>query len=270
MARTPLMVANWKMNKTTAEAASLTTDIVMDLKASHLKDIELVICPPFTDIRTVSTVLEFEHSHIQLGAQDVYWQDDGAYTGSISARMLAEIGCRYCIVGHSERRQYFKETDREISLKMVALAAHDVIPILCVGESARVRASGARVAGAFVMQQLEAALVGFLRDAPGAEFVVAYEPIWSIGTGNTATPNASQSMARAIRRQLAALATADVAERTRILYGGSLAYTNIALFAATADIDGGLVGGSSLVAEDFSRLVKNFAATVRGETIEEY
>ncbi|MCL2883797.1 MAG: triose-phosphate isomerase, partial [Coriobacteriia bacterium] len=193
---------------------------------------------------------------------DVFYEADGAYTGAISAAMLQELRCAYCIIGHSERRQYFKETSAEIAQKAAALEAVQIRPILCVGEGPEVRAGGADAAEAFVVGQLNQVLE-HLNLENWEKLVVAYEPIWSIGTGDTATPESAQGMAAALRASLAERLGNEVAERVRILYGGSLRPENAAFFAGLADIDGGLIGGASLVAEDFVSLVQAWIAAAK-------
>ena len=276
MQRKAFIAANWKMNKAPGEAAVLAQDALQRLGSSVTRSVGLAFCPPLVSLASVASVLHFEHSKISLGAQDVFWQDDGAFTGATSARMLAEIGCRYCIVGHSERRYYFAETDEDISLKIAALLRYRITPILCVGESSEVRSAGARLAKRFVVQQLRSALGPIVKDNGSGHgdvdktgLVVAYEPIWSIGTGQTATPATAQSMAEAIRKELDRLLGSERAEQTPILYGGSLNASNIAPFAVLPDIDGGLVGGVSLQAGEFADLVKGFVKARRaGDSIQ--
>ena len=262
--RQPLIAANWKMYKAPGEAAVLAQDVIARLSHRQQRDLELVFCPSTIALSSVSAVLRFERTAIRLGAQDVNWQPDGALTGATSARMLVEVGCRYCLVGHSERRYYFQESDQDISLKLAALMAAQVTPILCVGESWEIRSVGSKIAARFVVQQLRAALgpldAGLLTAGTGLSpgLVVAYEPIWSIGTGQTSTPASAQEMAVVIRSELSRLFGQAFANQARILYGGSLKPSNVAPFSVLPDIDGGLVGGSSLDALEFSDLVLNF------------
>lgn len=252
----PLIAGNWKMNKNTVEAAVLSQNISYGFER-HDNAIEVVLCPPFIDIKTVRTVLEFDKSRIMLGAQDVYWEDEGAYTGAISPLMLKSEGVQYCIVGHSERREYFGETDEMVSRKAKALLAHDLTPIICVGEGLAKREEGDQAAIDFVSEQVGAALQ-LLDLAEISRIVVAYEPIWAIGTGRTATPEAAQEMCASIRACLAARIGADAAEGIRILYGGSMKPENAAFFAPMPDINGGLIGGASLDAKDFIDIVEAF------------
>jgi triosephosphate isomerase len=256
MTRKPLVAGNWKMNKTSYEAALLSQDIV-NLIYKDYRAVDTVLCPPFTDLKTVRTVLDFDRSHVALGAQDVFWEDNGAWTGAISAALLRELGCSYCIVGHSERREHFAETDLMVSKKAAALFEHDITPIICVGEGAQKREEGTRAAIAFVTEQLEAALELVAASDLG-QIVVAYEPIWAIGTGRTATPEMAQEMCAAIRARLCDLAGGKAASGIRILYGGSMKPGNAALFAPEPDIDGGLIGGAALEAQSFIDIVRAF------------
>ncbi|MDR1183718.1 MAG: triose-phosphate isomerase [Coriobacteriales bacterium] len=256
MTRKALVAGNWKMNKTTVEAAVLGQDIVNRFYKDYDR-VDTVLCPPFVDLKTVRTVLEFDRAPIALGAQDVFWEKDGAYTGAISPVMLKEVGCTYGIVGHSERREHFAETDLTVSKKAQALLEHDIAPIICVGEGLEKREEGAREAIAFVTAQVSSALE--LLDCSGAErIVIAYEPIWAIGTGRTATPEAAQEMCAAIRAGVADWAGSAVAQKIRVLYGGSMKPENAALFAPLPDVDGGLIGGAALEAQAFIEIVKAF------------
>jgi triosephosphate isomerase len=258
MTRTPLVAGNWKMNKTTVEAAVLSQDISNHFYRDYDR-VDTVLCPPFIDLKTVRTVLEFDRSPIALGAQDVYWEKSGAFTGAISPVMLREVGCDYCIVGHSERREYFAETDATVNRKARALLAHDIVPIICVGEGLDTREEGARAAIAFVTAQLDGALGDGLAEERNIDrIVIAYEPIWAIGTGRTATPEAAQEMCAAIRERLAALLGNEKAQAIRVLYGGSMKPENAAMFAPMPDIDGGLIGGAALDASGFVDIVKAF------------
>jgi len=253
--RRRLIAGNWKMNKDTCAAAILAQDILNRTDPWYAEDMDIVLCPPFTDLKTVRTVLEYDRSEINLGAQDVFWEAEGAYTGAISVAMLQELNCCYCIIGHSERRQYFHEDAAVIARKLVALDKAAIKAILCVGEGAEIRAGGPGPAEAYVVGQLRDVLDAADLTTP-ENLVVAYEPIWSIGTGQTATPESAESMAAALRALLSERFGADLAARLRILYGGSLKPENATFFTDLGDIDGGLVGGASLVAEDFVALIK--------------
>ena len=256
MQRKPLVAGNWKMNKTTTESVRLAQDI----SNSYYRDYDsadTVLCPPLISLKAVCTVLEFDRSLIRLGAQDVFWEPNGAYTGAVSTEMLREVGCEYCIVGHSERRQFFAETDEMVNRKARALLDVGITPIICVGEGLELRESGAQAAADFVTAQVAAALQQF---APGyiGRVVIAYEPIWAIGTGRTATPESAQEICAAIREQLAVLSDHQLAAGVRVLYGGSMKPENAALFAQMPDVDGGLIGGAALQAADFIEIVKAF------------
>ncbi|MDR2493014.1 MAG: triose-phosphate isomerase [Coriobacteriales bacterium] len=252
-ARRPLVAGNWKMHKTTAEATDLSQRVSYEYSQDY-DGVDVVLCPPFTDLRSVRVVLGFDRSDIQLGAQDVYWEDAGAFTGAISPVMLKELGCAYCIVGHSERRERFGETDATVNAKVRALIAHRITPIVCCGESLAVREEGRALE--FATAQVRAALDGTPADA---SVVVAYEPIWSIGTGHTPTPEQADEVCAAIRAAVAQLHGHDAAEKTRVLYGGSMKPANVAQFAPMPHIDGGLIGAAALDAFDFIHIVKAFA-----------
>lgn len=250
--RVPMIAGNWKMNKTTVEAVTLSQQISFESDKAW-EAVEVVICPPFTDLKSVFNVLAFDHSSIKLGAQDVYWEPDGAYTGAISVSMLKELTCEYCIVGHSERREYFGETDEMVNKKVKALVAGGLHPIMCCGESLEVRDAGQTLA--YIGEQVESGLRGVPADQI-ARCVVAYEPIWAIGTGRAATPEQAQEACAHIRGVVADLAGTDAAAGMRILYGGSMNTGNAELFLPQPDIDGGLIGGASLDAKSFGELVE--------------
>ena len=256
----PLVAGNWKMNKSTSAAALLAQDIVFQYEKGF-KKVDVVLCPPFIDLKTVKTVLTFEKSPIKLGAQDVYWEDNGAFTGAISATMLREEDVGYCIVGHSERREYFSETDLMVSKKAVALLAQNITPIICVGEGLEKREEGASEAIAFVLEQVDGALQ-LLSPADIKKIVVAYEPIWAIGTGRTATPESAQDMCLSIRERLADSIGAEAAKGICILYGGSMKPSNVKMFTPMPDVDGGLIGGASLDPQGFMEIVKAYAEKV--------
>lgn len=255
MGRTPMIAGNWKMYKTPGEAVVLVQHI-NDLLADEpgiLDRVEAVVCPPFVDLKSVATVIEFDKATVKLAAQNVYWETEGAYTGEISPRMLADVGCDYCVVGHSERRELFGETDETVNRKVKALLAVGVTPIVCCGETLQTR--DADNTDSFVRSQILGALEGLSAD-DAADIVIAYEPIWAIGTGRTPTPEGANDVARSIRATLGALFGQPVAMQTRILYGGSAKPENLMLFMPEPDIDGALVGGASLAAESFVSMLK--------------
>ena len=253
MSRKPLMAGNWKMNNTVGEAVVLTQEISNNFERDWPDHVDVVVCPPYVDLKPAKTVLEFDKTKVAVGAQNVHWEPSGAYTGEISVAMLKEIGCEYCIVGHSERRTMFGETNENVNRKVRALIDGGIAPIICVGESLAVRDDG--TAEEFVCAQVRAALAGIEADE-AKDVVVAYEPIWAIGTGRTATQEQAQAVCAAIRATLAELFCAELADSLRILYGGSMNVGNVESLLAQPDIDGGLVGGASLKASSFIDLVK--------------
>jgi triosephosphate isomerase len=245
--RRPLIAANWKMHMKLGDAAELARGVVKGCAA--FGDIDVVLAPPFTALGTVAA--EIKGSRIRLGAQDLHWEEKGAFTGEISPVMLKDVGCEYVIVAHSERRQHFGETDRSANRKVIAALGHGLIPILCVGESDAERDRG--VTFVVVDRQLKEDL----KDVAAGQLdklVVAYEPIWAIGTGRTATPPQAEEVHQSIRGQLARLFSAEAASRVRILYGGSVKPDNVDDLLAEADIDGALVGGASLDSSSFTRI----------------
>lgn len=245
--RTPLIAGNWKMYKTVAEATELVEGLLAGVGSSS--DREVLVCPPFTALHAVRSLLS--GSAIRLGAQDLQPEAQGAFTGAISPLMLRDAGCSYVIVGHSERRQIFGEQDALINRKLHAALANGLTPILCVGETKPERDAGK--AESVVVGQLRGGLAGV---DPAAAIVVAYEPVWAIGTGDTATPADAQAMHATIRRTLGELLGAGAAAATRIQYGGSVKPDNVDELMAQADIDGALVGGASLKADSFLRIVQ--------------
>jgi triosephosphate isomerase len=253
MSRRPIVAANWKMHKTHLEAIQAVQKLSYLLDKKDAEVVEVVICPPFTALRSIQTLLEADRLTYVLGAQDVHWEDKGAYTGAISPPMLAALKCRYVIVGHSERRQHFAETDETVSRKVRAVFAAGMVPILCVGESLEERDGGRTEAK--VVGQVKAALSG-IDPAAAAELVIAYEPIWAIGTGRNATPSDAGEVIGLIRRTVGELFASDAKETVRIQYGGSVKPGNIREFMAHPEIDGALVGGASLDPEEFALIVK--------------
>lgn len=256
MARKPLIAGNWKMNNTVSEAVVLAQEISNGFESDWIDHLDVAVCPPYVDLKPVRTVFEFDKLKVAVGAQNVFWEPSGAYTGEISIPMLREIGCAYCIVGHSERRELFGETNEDVNRKVRALVGErigEIHPIVCVGESLAVRDEGAYLS--YVDAQVRAAFAGV--DASEAkEAVVAYEPIWAIGTGRTATPEQAQEVCAAIRATLTELFGAECAEGMRVLYGGSMNEGNASLLLAQPDIDGGLIGGASLKAKSFLSIIK--------------
>jgi len=251
MSRRPLIAGNWKMNLNHLEAIALTQKIAFSLTEAQLTAAEVVVLPPFVDLRSVQTLIDGDRLLLGYGAQDLSPNDSGAYTGDISGVMLAKLGCSYVVVGHSERRQYHAETDELVNAKIKAAYKHDLIPILCVGESLEIRQQGAAVA--HTTAQVQAALSGV-----GAELaeriVVAYEPIWAIGTGEVATPEDAQEVCAAIRNQLGELYGRELAAGVRVLYGGSVKGGNARELLAPDDVDGALVGGASLDGVEFAAI----------------
>jgi triosephosphate isomerase len=247
--RTPIIAGNWKMYKTAAEAKALVTDL--KAAASGLVGAEIVVCPTFTSLPTVAEVIR--GSNIQLGAQNVHWEKEGAFTGEISAAMLAEIGVTYVVVGHSERRQYFGETNETVNKRARAALDNGLKPIICVGETLAQREAGQT--SHVVSDQVMAGLAGFSQDDI-LRSVIAYEPVWAIGTGKTATPAQAQEVHELIRCMLEKLFGAETAAKVRIQYGGSVKPANARELMSQKDIDGALVGGASLEAKGFAEIVK--------------
>lgn len=254
-ARTPLMAGNWKMNLDHHQATHLVQKLAWTLKdAKHdYASVEVAVMVPFTDIRSVQTLVDADKLELGFGAQDVSAHTEGAYTGEISPVMLAKLGCRYVVVGHSERRQYHGEDDALVAAKARSAFGQGVVPIVCVGEGLDIRKEGRQVE--YTLAQLDGSLAGLTAEQ-AAQVVVAYEPVWAIGTGEVATPADAQEVCGAIRARLAELYSAEVADAVRVLYGGSVKSGNIAAIMAEADVDGALVGGASLDAEEFAKIVR--------------
>jgi triosephosphate isomerase (TIM) len=248
MARMPLMAGNWKMTLNHLEAIALVQKLAFSLNDKDFDAVEVAVLPPFTDIRSVQTLIDGDKYRLSYGAQDVSAYEKGAYTGEVSASMLAKLGCTYATIGHSERRQYHHEDEPLVNAKVKQAVAHEVTPILCVGEPLEVRQAGNHVA--HTLAQLE----GGLRDITAAQarsLVVAYEPVWAIGTGEVATPDDAQEVCAAIRTKLAELYSGDLADGIRILYGGSVKAANAAGIMDQTDVDGALIGGASIDADEF-------------------
>ena len=247
-----LMIAgNWKMNKTYTEGVVLAQGLADALKDVEVK-VDVVVCPPTVDLKGVSEVIDQTSAPFALGAQNVYFEESGAFTGETAPSMLESVGATYCVIGHSERRGYFGETDEDINKKAKALMAHNIVPISCCGEPLEVREAGKHVE--FVVDQIKKDTEGLEITDP-SKYIIAYEPIWAIGTGKTATADDAQEVCGAIRETLVQIFGQETADGIRVLYGGSAKPSNIAELVAKPDVDGALVGGASLKAEDFSQMV---------------
>jgi len=260
-ARVPLMAGNWKMNLNHQEAVVLVQKLAwtLDDKQHDYGKVEVVVVPPYTDLRSVQTVVDGDRLKIRYGAQDVSPQDEGAYTGDISAGMLAKLGCSYVVVGHSERREHHAEDDATVNSKAHKAAAAGMTPIVCVGEGLDVRQDGRHVE--HTLEQLDGSLAGF--DAKQvAALVVAYEPVWAIGTGEVATPDDAQEVCAAIRARVAETLGDEAAAAVRILYGGSVKAANVAGIMQQPDVDGALVGGASLQADEFGGICRFYSMPV--------
>ena len=251
--RKPLMAGNWKMNLNHFEAIALVQKLAFGLNEQDLEAVEVAVLPPFTDIRSVQTLIEGDHYDIAYGAQDISVHASGAYTGEISGAMLAKLGCTYVAVGHSERRQYHAEDDSVVAAKTAAALVNELVPIVCVGEGLEIRQSGEHVP--YVLEQVRGSLEG-ISDDQVAGLVIAYEPVWAIGTGEVATGQDAQEVCAAIRADIAEHRGESVAQSVRILYGGSVKATNVAGIMAQPDVDGCLVGGASLDADEFIGIVR--------------
>ncbi|MEV1047347.1 triose-phosphate isomerase [Streptomyces sp. NPDC049916] len=251
--RTPLMAGNWKMNLNHLEAIAHVQKLAFALADKDFEDVEVAVLAPFTDLRTVQTLVDGDKLKIKYGAQDISAHDSGAYTGEISGPMLAKLRCTYVAVGHSERRQYHGESDEICNGKVKAAFKHGLTPILCVGEGLDIRKAGDQVS--YTLAQLD----GALKDVPAEQaetIVIAYEPVWAIGTGEVATPEDAQEVCGAIRRRLAELYSPELADAVRIQYGGSVKSGNVAAIMAQPDVDGALIGGAALDADEFVKIVR--------------
>lgn len=246
--RKPIIAGNWKMNKTASEARDLATKLVP--LVARAKDREVVLAPPFTALAAVADAIK--SSPIALGGQNLHWEDKGAFTGEISAEMLLDLGCKYVIIGHSERRQYFGETDETVNRKAKQALRKGLLPIICVGETLSEREAGK------LNEIINRQVTGGLRDISADDMkkaVIAYEPVWAIGTGKTATPEQANEVHALIRQQVKSLYNEEIAAGLRIQYGGSVTPDNVSSLMAMPDIDGALVGGASLKPESFAALV---------------
>jgi len=260
-ARMPLMAGNWKMNINHFEAIALVQKLAFALNEADFEAVDVAVIPPFTDLRSVQTLIEGDKYDIRYGAQDLSPFDRGAHTGDISASMLAKLGCTFVLTGHSERRENHSESDAVVNAKTKIAIANELTPIVCVGEGLAIRESGEAVS--HVLAQVDGSLAG-LSESQVASLVIAYEPIWAIGTGLVATPEDAQEVCHAIREHVASSWGADAAKSVRILYGGSVKADNVAGIMAKTDIDGALVGGASLDADEFVGIVRYRLHPVEG------
>ena len=251
MPRKPLIAGNWKMNLNHFEAIALVQKIAFSLPEKYFDKVDVTVIPPFTDLRSVQTLVDGDKLRLTYGAQDVSKHDSGAYTGEISGSFLAKLGCTFAVVGHSERRTYHGEDDALVAAKAAAALKHGLTPIVCIGEGLEIREAGDHVA--YNVNQLKGSLAGLSAEQIGA-IVVAYEPVWAIGTGRVASAADAQEVCAAIRAELAELASAAVADTVRVLYGGSVNAKNVGEIVGQTDVDGALVGGASLDGEQFAIL----------------
>ena len=251
--RKPLMAGNWKMNLNHLEAIAVAQKLVYSLDDKDYDAVDVAIIPPFTDIRSIQTLVDGDRLRLLYGAQDMSPDASGAFTGDISGSMLAKLGCTFVVLGHSERRAIHQESDALINRKIKAALANEITPIFCVGEELPVRESGTHVS--HVIRQIRAGLEGLTKPEL-KKIVIAYEPVWAIGTGKTATPEDAQEVCAAIREEIETIGSAEIAVAMRILYGGSVKSSNIVEIMKQADVDGVLVGGASLDAEEFARIAR--------------
>jgi triosephosphate isomerase len=251
MARKPLIAGNWKMNLNHFEAIALVQKIAFSLPDKYFDKVDVTVIPPFTDLRSVQTLVDGDRLRLTYGAQDVSQHDSGAYTGEISGAFLAKLGCSFAVVGHSERRTYHGEDDELVAAKAAAAIKHGLTPIVCIGEGLDVREAGDHVA--YNVARLRGSLAGLSAEQL-SKVVIAYEPVWAIGTGRVASAADAQEVCSAIRKELAELASVDVAATVRVLYGGSVNAKNVGEIVGQTDVDGALVGGASLDGEQFATL----------------
>jgi triosephosphate isomerase (TIM) len=251
VSRKPLIAGNWKMNLNHFEAIALVQKIAFALPDKYFDKVDVTVLPPFTDLRSVQTLVDGDKLRLTYGAQDLSPHDSGAYTGDISGTFLAKLGCSYVVVGHSERRTYHHEDDALVATKAAAALKNELTPIVCVGEHLDVREAGEHVS--HCEKQVRDSLAGLSADQI-AKIVIAYEPVWAIGTGRVASAADAQQVCGAIRQQLAALSSPQIADTVRVLYGGSVSAKNVGEIVAQDDVDGGLVGGASLDGEQFATL----------------
>lgn len=251
--RKPLMAGNWKMNLNHLEAIAVAQKLVYSLDDKDYDAVDVAIIPPFTDIRSIQTLIDGDRLRLTYGAQDLSPEASGAFTGDIAGSMLHKLGCTFVLIGHSERRAIHGESDSLINRKIKAALANEIIPIFCVGEELAIRESGAHVS--HVIRQVRAGLEGFTKPEL-KKIVIAYEPVWAIGTGKVATPEDAQEVCAAIREEIENIGSAEIASNMRILYGGSVKSSNIAEIMKKSDVDGALIGGASLDPEELAKIVK--------------
>jgi triosephosphate isomerase len=251
VARKPLIAGNWKMNLNHFEAIALVQKIAFALPDKYFDRVDVTVIPPFTDLRSVQTLVDGDKLKLTYGAQDVSKHDSGAYTGEISGAFLAKLGCTFAVVGHSERRTYHDESDELVAAKAAAALKHGLTPIVCIGEGLDIREAGNHVA--YNVNQLKGSLAGLSAEQI-SQVVIAYEPVWAIGTGRVASAADAQEVCAEIRATLAELASAEIAAGVRVLYGGSVNAKNVGEIVAQTDVDGALVGGASLDGEQFATL----------------
>ena len=251
--RKPLMAGNWKMNLNHLEAIAVAQKLVYSLDDKDYDAVDGAIIPPFTDIRSIQTLIDGDRLRLTYGAQDLSPEASGAFTGDIAGSMLHKLGCTYVLIGHSERRAIHGESDALINRKIKAALANEIIPIFCVGEELAIRESGAHVS--HVIRQVRAGLEGFTKPEL-KKIVIAYEPVWAIGTGKVATPEDAQEVCAAIREEIENIGSAEIASNMRILYGGSVKSSNVAEIMKKSDVDGALIGGASLDPEELAKIVK--------------
>jgi triosephosphate isomerase len=257
--RKPLMAGNWKMNLNHLEAIAVTQKLVYSLDDKDYDAVDVAVIPPFTDIRSVQTLVDGDRLRLLYGAQDLSPEVSGAFTGDISGSMLAKLGCTFVIVGHSERRTIHREDDALVNRKVKAALANQLTPIFCVGEELSVRESGTHVS--YVIRQIRAGLAN-LGKPDMKKIVIAYEPIWAIGTGKTATAEDAQEVCSAIRGEIEEIGSAEIAQSMRILYGGSVKSSNIAEIMKQPDVDGALIGGASLDPEELAKIAQFYKSVL--------
>ncbi|BBY35814.1 triose-phosphate isomerase [Mycolicibacter minnesotensis] len=251
MSRKPLIAGNWKMNLNHFEAIALVQKVAFALPDKYFDKVDVTVLPPFTDLRSVQTLVDGDKLRLTFGAQDLSQHDAGAYTGEVSGAFLAKLGCTFVVVGHSERRSYHGEGDALVAAKAAAALKHGLTPIICIGEHLEIREAGNHVE--YCLEQLRGSLAGLSAEQIGAS-VIAYEPVWAIGTGRVAGAADAQEVCAAVRAELGKLSTPKIADTVRVLYGGSVNAKNVGELIGQPDVDGGLVGGASLDGEQFAML----------------